>query len=262
MFTTQSHLPIEDIRDNLVFLKNGSVSTLIETTAVNFGLLFETEQVAIIDSFAGMLNSLSFPIQIIIRSQRLDVSSYLHNLDRAIQTQNNPLLRSLSQNYRQFVDSLIKENEVLDKRFYICVVAHGFELGVIKLNTADRSQKAMTILKPRIDHLVRQLARTGLKAKVVPTNDLIKLFYDIYNGDGYQNLPAIESASDQAMQPTAAPILAPQAPKLQRMGHQNTAAAMGTPVMYQTPPQQNPAAPISPAPPTTGPHFVVEELPE
>lgn len=272
MSTTQSHLPIEDIKDNLIFLKNGSVSTLIETTAVNFGLLFETEQVAIIDSFAGMLNSLSFPIQIIIRSQRLDVSAYLRTLDKALQSQTNPLLRGLTTHYRQFVDSLIKENEVLDKRFYISVSAHAFELGVLKLSTGDRSQKAMTILKPRVDHLTRQLARIGLKAKVIETTDLVKLFYDIYNGDGYQNLPTQDN-SNPPPQPVT-PVAAAPTPKLQRIVHQNVAAsAMGAPVLYNQQPANSPpttdysqqkavvsgqSAVVSSA----GPHFVVEELHE
>lgn len=283
MPSTQSHLPIEDIKDNLVFLKNGSVSTVIETTAVNFGLLFETEQVAIIDAFAGLLNSLSFPIQIIIRSQRLDVSSYLNTLDKALASQNNLLLKGLTQNYRHFVDSLIKENEVLDKRFYICLSAHSFELGVLKLSTGDRSQKAMTLLKPRVDHLNRQLNRIGLKSKIVTTTDLVKLFYDIYNGDGYQNLPAKESpiaaptprppVPVAPKAPVAPQTTTPQPPKLQRLPHQNTAAAMGTPVLYQQPVNsprstvysQNQAV-VSSQPavvtPQSGPHFVVEELPE
>ena len=257
MSSTQAHLPIEDIKDNLLFLKNGSVATLMETSAVNFGLLFETEQVSMIDSFAGLLNSLSFPIQIIIRSQRLDVSSYLQTLDKALSAQTNPLLKGLTSNYRLFVDSLIKENEVLDKRFYICVVAHSFELGVLKLTTVDRSQKAMTLLKPRVDHLARQFRRIGLKAKVVQTSDLVKLFYDIYNGDGYQNLPAKE-----APKPTPIAVAPVQTAKLQRITHQNVAAsAMGTPVLRvenNQPPVSNPVGAVQ----TSNPHFVVEELTE
>ncbi len=185
MPSTQQHLPIEEIKDGLVFLKSGSVAQVIETTAVNFGLLFETEQVSIIDSFAGLLNSLSFPIQIIIRSQKLDVSSYLGLIDQAAQNQTSLLIKGLTLKYRSFVAQLIKENEVLDKRFYIIISAASLEIGLGNKTVSDRTQKAVVLLKPRTDHLIRQLARIGLKATPLHTLDLVRLYYDFYNPKDY-----------------------------------------------------------------------------
>ena len=75
--TTQDHLDIEDIRDNMVILKNGSVCAVLQTTAVNFDLLSEIEQDAIIAAFSMLLNSISFPVQVVVRSKRLDITKYI-----------------------------------------------------------------------------------------------------------------------------------------------------------------------------------------
>lgn len=183
MSTSQDFLPVEDIKKNLLFLKNGGVTLVITTTAVNFELLFETEQMSLIESFAGLLNSLSFPIQIVVRSRRLDVSSYLRNLDKAIQIQTTPLLRTMTIRYRNFVESIIKENNVLDKQFYVCLNVSAPELGFISSHSIneDKIKKAATVLNPRRDHILRQLGRLGLKARQLNSEELVKLYYDIYN---------------------------------------------------------------------------------
>src|SRR4030065_2704496 len=81
--STQEHLDIEDIRDNLVILKNGNAVFVLQTTAVNFDLLSESEQDAMLFAFAALVNSLTFPIQILIRSKRADVTNYLSRLEEA-----------------------------------------------------------------------------------------------------------------------------------------------------------------------------------
>lgn len=180
MNTTQDYLPIKDIRDDLVILKDGSVTSVIKTSAVNFGLLSENEQLAIISSFAGLLNSLSFSIQIMIRSKRLDISSYLQKLDEAQSKQKNPLLADIMGRYRIFIESVIRENEVLDKQFYIAISVSSLELGIIN-DIEKHFQKALTTLIPRRDHVVRQLERIGLRATQLNTENLARLFYDIFN---------------------------------------------------------------------------------
>src|SRR3989339_1735962 len=92
MNTTQQHLSIADIKDDILILKNGGGSLVLQVSAVNFGLLSDREQIAIISAFAQMLNSLSFSIQIVIYSERLNISSYLTLLEKAQLAQTNPLL--------------------------------------------------------------------------------------------------------------------------------------------------------------------------
>lgn len=183
MNTTQQHILISDISDNILLLKNGGGALVLQVSAVNFGLLSDREQMAIIYSFAQMLNSLSFTIQTVIVSERLNISSYLTLLDKAQKAQTNPLLSQMITEYKEFVETVIKENEVLDKKFYIVIPLFALELGLTPARS-DLEEKIKTILLPRRDQVVRQLARIGLKANQLPKQELIKLFYNIYNSGG------------------------------------------------------------------------------
>lgn len=254
MTGTQNFIPIEDITDSLVYLKDGSVTLVLSTSAVNFGLLFETEQIGIIDAFARLLNSLSFPIQIVIHSKRLDVSSYLYTLDKAINTQPNLLLKNMSLNFRRFVESIIKEKNVLDKQFYVCINVTAPELGVLPKSIADRSKKAATVLSPRRDHLISQLLRLGLKARQLTTVELVKLYYEIYNPpeNGVQVIAPSNTQITPAPKPTVTLTRLVPAPQ-----------AKPNPDIYHPPaPKQQPPTP-SPGPLSVShlsPPFVVEEL--
>lgn len=247
MSATQDFLPINDIKNDLVFLSDGSATAIIRTSAVNFGLLSEAEQISIIESFAGLLNSLSFAIQIVIRSERLDVSSYLTLLDQAFVAQTNPLLKNTIPHYRQFVEKLIKENDVLDKQFYVAVNVSLPELGLTNRNIADKTKKAATILTPRLDHLSRQLGRIGLKAKRLNTSDLIFFFYEAYNGPVAKPIQPIQPAQPQPTQPQ--PITIPRPPQTLPVQPQPPAAPKPAPAPIAQPVYIHRAAP-----------FVVEEL--
>ncbi len=181
MNTTQEHLSIADISEDILLLKDGGGALVLQVSAVNFGLLSEREQVGIMSSFAQMLNSLSFSIQIVIHSERLNISSYLNLLDKAQKAQNNPLLSSLMTHYRQFIQTTIKENDVLDKRFYIIIPLFKLELGLTS-SRESLEQKIKTVLLPRRDQIIRQLNRVGLRANQLNEQNLLELFYDIYNG--------------------------------------------------------------------------------
>lgn len=183
MNSTQQHLLINDIKDDILLLKGGGAALVMQTSAVNFGLLSEGEQMAIIYAFAQMLNSLSFAIQILILSERLNISSYLNLLDQAFKAQTNPLLKSMMTSYREFIQTTIKEQEVLDKKFYIIIPLSELELGIIPTKEALR-QKVKTVLLPRRDQVIRQLNRVSLKASQLSSQELLELFYDIYNGAG------------------------------------------------------------------------------
>lgn len=194
--STQDHLDIEDIRDNLVLLKDGSCCLLLSTTAVNFSLLSEAEQDAIIYAYAGLLNSLTFPIQIVVTSQKKNIANYLALLATQKQKISNPLLKQQVEKYYQFVKKTVTENEVLDKKFYLVIPFSALELGVSTALTASFKKssglpldkttiltRAKNALVPKRDHVLKQLTRIGLKAKQLTTPELIKLFYSYYNPD-------------------------------------------------------------------------------
>ncbi len=258
MAITQGHLSIEQIKDDIVILKDGSMALVLQTTAVNFGLLSENEQLAIISAFAALLNSLSFAIQLIIRSKRLDITSYLNLLAEAQKTQTNSLLARLIANYRDFIEKIVRENQVLDKQFYIVIPLSYLEVGLTK-NVEGHFKKSLTILLPRRDHIIRQLWRTGLKASQLNTKQLIELFYDIYNSPriGTSVEPMKEEKALQKTAPVVstenvtAPIIEPEIQK----------PVIPEKPVSQPPIQASPAQmPIQPrsAPATTP--FVVEEL--
>ena len=194
--STQDHLEIADIRDDLVVLKDGSVSLLVRVSAVNFGLLSEMEQEAIIFAYANLLNSLNFSIQIVIRSQQKDISHYVSLLEKEQERQLNPLIKEQIKKYREFITTTVKENNVLDKKFYIVIPFSSLELGVtqtagglinlrkkkgLPMPAADILAKAKLSLYPKRDHIMRQLGRLGLRAKQMTTSELIEIFYEIYN---------------------------------------------------------------------------------
>lgn len=257
MSTTQDYLPIKDVHDDVLILKDGSMSLVMETTAVNFGLLSDTEQLAIISAFAALLNSLSFSIQIVIRSKRLDITSYLKLLSTAESLQKNLLLAKLMEDYRRFIETIVRENQVLDKKFYIIISISPFETGLIG-SQKDHFQKALTILLPRRDHIIRQLWRTGLKATQLTTKQLINLYYDVYN-PAFRSKPAtLQAPSAQVQTPPAQQPL-PQQP--QPVAQQKPVAA---PLPAVTPVQTQPIQNIPPQSRTlsVSTPFVVEELPD
>jgi len=200
--STQEHLDVYTIKDHLVYLKDGSVALVLKTTAINFNLLSEEEQDATIYSYAALLNSLSFPIQILIRSQRKNITDYLDRLDQRIQATSSQRIKESIINYRQFVKSLVKENQVLEKKFYIVIPFSTLELGLTAksfnpfaknpqkppFDLDHITEKASLTLYPRRDHLIRQFARLGLSVKQLTTTELTNLFHHAYNPNSENNL--------------------------------------------------------------------------
>lgn len=191
--STQEHLDIEDIQDGIVILKDGSCRLVIATTAINFGLLSEKEQEATIYAYAGLLNSLTFSIQVVLRSQRKDISGYVKLVKQAEEKETKKEIKVQIQKYRQFIEETVAKNEVLDKKFYLVIPMSALELGVKQALTSafarkklpfDKNyilQKAKTNLYPKRDHILRQVARLGLKGKQLNTQELIQLFFNTYN---------------------------------------------------------------------------------
>lgn len=193
--TTQAHLDIHTIRDHLLILKDGSVALVLQINAINFGLLSEEEQDATIFAYAALLNSLSFALQIVVRSVRKDISSYVERLDQQIQTTRSEKIKEQIIKYRSFVKSLVKDNQVMEKKFYAVIPFTAIELGLnvksfnplapppqVPAYSDDYIlDKAKLVLYPRRDHLIRQFARLGLRSRQLNNQELTSLFFRIYN---------------------------------------------------------------------------------
>ncbi len=191
--TSQNHLPVADITNDIVVHKDGGAAIVLESTSLNFGLLSEKEQQAVIAGYAALLNSLSFSIQILIRSQRKDISSYMKYLDEASRKIQNPKLAQIMFSYKRFVADIVKKKNVLGKRFFIIIPFSPLELGATKsiLSAAKKGplpfpesyviKKAKVSLYPRRDHLIRQAGRLSIKLKQLSTSELVELYHDVYN---------------------------------------------------------------------------------
>jgi len=198
--TTQDHLPIEDIIDGVVILKDGSAAIIMQISSVNFDLLSEREQSSLVSAYGGILNSLNFPIQIVIKSSTKDVGAYLKNLIEAENKQVNKLLKERIKSYRKFIEDTVKKNDVLSKSFYVVVKFSSLELGIknagkqtmvgLFKKTGEVGlpyskdyilEKAKANLEPKRDHLIRLFSRLGLEIKPLTNKESIELFYKIYN---------------------------------------------------------------------------------
>lgn len=199
-FTTQDHLDILDIKEDLVFLKNGAVCAVLQTTAVNFDLLSEIEQDAIIIAFSMLLNSITFPVQIVLRSKKLDISKYIEKVQRVEAKITDPLLKHQAEGYRKFVQEVIKTNEVLDKKFYVIVPSGGnidtepgsgpFDWFLRLFGAQNRRvdvdvdktmQEATIQLMPKVEHVAKEFDRIGIRSRQLTTQELVELYFDIYN---------------------------------------------------------------------------------
>lgn len=191
---TQEELPIADIVDGVVIYKNGGAAVVLESTSLNFGLLSEMEQQAVIAAYAALLNSLTFPIQIVARSQRKDISSYIKYLERAEGKIKNPKLAIIMQDYKNFILEAIQKKNVLSKNFYIVIPFTPLELGVAKSFAATARMrgplsfsksyvinKSRITLLPKRDHLMRQAGRLSISLRQLKTPELIDLFYHTFN---------------------------------------------------------------------------------
>ena len=142
---TQQHLKIAEIRDNTLILKDGSVRSVIKVTPVNFDLKSEDEQNSIIYGFQSFLNILEFPIQILVRSKKLDIDMYLEKVISVAEKQENPLLRDQTYDYIDFIKKLVELADIMKKEFYVIIPNDSF----IATKALSPFKKILEALNPR-----------------------------------------------------------------------------------------------------------------
>lgn len=199
--STQTFIEIEEIKDDIVLMKNFSASIIIEVGAVNFWLLSSEEQASIIYAYGNLLNSLSFPIQILILSKRMDISSYLEYLGNKIDKQQDENMKKKMLSYQNFIKNIVKKTAVLEKRFFFVIPFSPLELGLAKsvkgLTKEYVISRAKTSLYPKRDNLTRLLDRVGLRTNVMQQQAIVELFYNLYNPSSTgRQLAPVESYTD------------------------------------------------------------------
>jgi len=196
MESTQKYIPISEIKRDCLVLNDGSLRAVILVSSINFGLKSTEEQKAIIQGYVQFLNSLEYPIQIVIQSRKLNIQDHIEDLKKRMRSQTNELLKSQMADYIDFLQELIELGEIMTKRFYIVVpynpagekrknilarISEVLSAGVwIKLKR-ERFERYREALFRRVDNIINALASMGLKAVPLDTQSLIELFYNSYN---------------------------------------------------------------------------------
>lgn len=195
-FSAQHHLDIQEIKDDCLVLKDGTLRATILVSSINFALKSEDEQTAVIQGYTQFLNSFDFPLQIVIQSRKLDIEEYLERLKVVEKEQTNELLRMQTAEYRQYIQELIEIADIMSKRFYMVVPyspvsdkEKGFfarfketisPTTVIHLKQ-QKFEKYKNELFKRVDYVIDALSSIGLKSVQLDTQSLIELFYNTYN---------------------------------------------------------------------------------
>ena len=125
--STENLVPIANIRDGVVMLKNGSLRLVLGVSAINFELRSADEQVAILQGFQRFINSTDFPLQIAISSRELNIDSYLKNVEQVIESTKSELMRIQASEYSRFVKELSSLSNIMSKKFYVIIPFYVFE---------------------------------------------------------------------------------------------------------------------------------------
>ncbi|MFZ2189257.1 MAG: TraC family protein [Candidatus Magasanikiibacteriota bacterium] len=196
--STQTHLPIAEIKDGVVILKDGTLRAVLMTSSVNFALKSEDEQNALISAYVSFLNSINFPLQIVSQSRKLQIKPYIEKLLNLEKAQTNELLRVQTADYRAFIQELVEIGEIMTKRFYVIVPYDPMSnskksfwsrfKGVLKpALTVRLKEERFKQRKDDLDIRVRQviggLQGMGVEAVQLDTQSLIELYYATYNPD-------------------------------------------------------------------------------
>ena len=203
--STQNALEIAEIRDGIVIMNDGSFRSIVMVKSINFDLMSPQEQEAVEYSYQGFLNSLYFPIQIFIRSQKVDLQPYIEKLDKIRTEHDNMLLALLMDDYIGYIDQLAQQTNIMDKKFYVVIPyfpvadvqkaltqSKNFFSGIAQLfNTKEQHvvinepelEKAKTELRNRVQAVLGGLQQSGIQGLPLDTQELIELYYDTYNPD-------------------------------------------------------------------------------
>lgn len=201
--STQSSLQFSEIRDNMMIMNDGSFRAVIACKSINFDLMSDREREGVEYSYQNFLNSLAFPIQVLVKSRKVDITPYIDKLVDRRQKQENMLLGVLMDDYIDFIDILSQEANIMEKSFYVVIPyfpngdianllsqSKGFfgKLFAKPTNTithidAVNFQKAKDEIRNRVDSVLAGLFQIGVHGVQLDTKLLGELLYSSYNPD-------------------------------------------------------------------------------
>ncbi|GMU74072.1 MAG: hypothetical protein AMXMBFR44_2710 [Candidatus Campbellbacteria bacterium] len=197
--SAQVFVPIKEIRSGVVILKDGSMRSVLLCSSLNFALKSEDEQSAIIMQFQNLLNSVEFPIQIFIQSRELDIRPYIALLENQIKVQEINLIKMQTREYIEFIKGFMENVNIMSKSFFVVVPyspavisaakggVKGALGGILSGKKENPEQKIIAFeehrsqLEQRIAVVSQNLARTGIRAVQLQTEELVELYYKLFN---------------------------------------------------------------------------------
>ncbi|MEX0652175.1 MAG: hypothetical protein WD509_01265 [Candidatus Paceibacterota bacterium] len=199
---SQDFVPVQEIRDGIVVLKDGSLRGILLASSINFALKSTDEQNAVVSQFQNLLNSLEFSIQISIQSRELDIRPYVALLEKQLENNTNDLMQIQIREYIEFVKNFVDVSSIMTKNFFIVVPYQKPALQSMgtnpvsklfgKTNTAQEDsanfEEAVSQLEQRMSVVEQGLARSGVRTLRLGTEEVIELYYKIFN-PGEQEKP-------------------------------------------------------------------------
>ena len=194
--STSRYLDIQEIKDDVVVLRDGGMRAVLLVSSINFALKGDDEQNAIISAYVGFLNTLAYPLQIVIQSRNLNIDGYLEKLKKLEHNQTNQLLRMQIADYQAFLKELLDLGKIMTKKFYVTVPYSGSikekkkfieqamdsfsPARLIRLSRKSFINYKEELMK-RVETVVSGLSGIGLKSQLLDTQSLIELYYSVYN---------------------------------------------------------------------------------
>lgn len=200
--SAQQFLAVETIRDNTVILKNGGLRVILMCSSINFALKAAEEQDAITFQYQNFLNSLDFSLQLLIHSRRFNIAPYLESLKERQAEESNELLKIQITEYMEFIRTFVNMTNIMSKTFYAIVpfdeaiIEKGGVLNKITsalgmksgTQAGDPFEVKKTQAWQRVDTVIEGLRRFGVRAAPLETEELIELFYGLYNPTEFEKV--------------------------------------------------------------------------
>ncbi|MDE2040891.1 MAG: hypothetical protein KGI59_00690 [Patescibacteria group bacterium] len=196
--TTQNFVPIQEIRDGIIVLKNGGMRSIMLVSSLNFALKSADEQSSILMQFQNFVNSLDFSIQIFIQSKKLDIRPYIALLEDRYKDQSTELMKIQVREYIEFIRTFVESTNIMSKSFFVVVpydpalvktvknplsnILPGRNNGDSDQTTADKLfQEYRTQLEQRVAVVEQGLVRCGVRAAELGTEEVVELYYKLFN---------------------------------------------------------------------------------
>lgn len=186
--SSRHQIAIKGVEDSVLILPGDEYRIIIETSSINFHLMSEDEQDAVVDIYKAFLNSLSFPVQIVQKVRALDLDDYLQGFEAKKEKETIDVYKNQIDGYMKYVKTLVKTNKILSRQFYIVIPYH--------TKGKETVEVAREQLANRLAIVEKGLGNVGIKTRLLSSLELLDLFYSSYNASDAKQQPITQQTID------------------------------------------------------------------